>query len=285
MATIEIEKKVKLELKNERTQEQLNAFEASEVEEMKAPSSLSMKLNVISGKTFGMVPQGSKMQSKISLAGHQVIRNLREPSEFTMMQLDIYADYLRQAEPRTESRTVRESHKETSRALRGSLRTLSTAVKRDVISFYTKTYVTTDSDQIGQIFLGQEELKVCIIGHDAMMAHDAVQIGYAADMTAHLLDTDGKRIQVTELLTGAVFRVMPIKTWQRMAITTEDLSPTNVRLEAANRGAVYVARRTPITVLHVGGQNLWMSFLLVENMDDSMQISSIWVATLPGTST
>ena len=107
MATIEIEKKVKLELKNERTQEQLNAFEASEVEEMKAPSSLSMKLNLISGETFGMVPQGSKMQSKISLVGHQIIRNLSEPSLFTMMQLDIYADYLRQAEPRTDSRTLR----------------------------------------------------------------------------------------------------------------------------------------------------------------------------------
>ena len=74
---------------------------------MKAPSNLSLKLNVISGKTFGMVPQGSKMQSKISLAGHQVIRNLREASEFTILQLDIYADYLRQAEPRTESTTVR----------------------------------------------------------------------------------------------------------------------------------------------------------------------------------
>ena len=101
-----------------------------------------------------------------------------------------------------------------------------------MISFYTKTYVTTDSDQIGQIFLGQEELKVRIIGHDAMMEHDAVHIGYEADMTAHLLDTDGKRIQVTGLLdTGAVFSVMPIKTWQRMGITTEDRNPTNVYAE------------------------------------------------------
>ena len=75
------------------------------VEETKAPSSLSSKLNVISGQTLGMLPQGSKTQSIIS--GHQVTRNLSEPSEFTLMQLDIYADYLRQAEPRTESRAVR----------------------------------------------------------------------------------------------------------------------------------------------------------------------------------
>ena len=66
-----------------------------------------MKLKMISGQTFGMVPQGSKIQPVISVAGHQVIRNLVEPSEFTMIHLDTYADYLRQVEPRTESRAVR----------------------------------------------------------------------------------------------------------------------------------------------------------------------------------
>ena len=59
LVTKEIEETVKLELENEKFQEKLNAFEASEVEETKAPSSLSMKLNVISRKTFDMVPQGS----------------------------------------------------------------------------------------------------------------------------------------------------------------------------------------------------------------------------------
>ena len=58
LVTKEIEQKVELKLENEKTQEKLNAFEASEVEETKAPSSLSVKLNVISGQTFGMVPQG-----------------------------------------------------------------------------------------------------------------------------------------------------------------------------------------------------------------------------------
>ena len=107
LVTKEIEQKLKLELENEKTQERLNAFEASEVEETKAPSSLSMKLNVISGQTFGMVPQGSRKQSIISVAGHQVIINLKEPPEITMMHLDTYADYLRQVEPLTESRAVR----------------------------------------------------------------------------------------------------------------------------------------------------------------------------------
>ena len=45
LVTKEIEQKVKLELENEKLQEKLNTFEATEIEETKAPSSLSMKLN------------------------------------------------------------------------------------------------------------------------------------------------------------------------------------------------------------------------------------------------
>ena len=97
---------------------------------------------------------------------------------------------------------------------------------------------------MGQIYLGEEELKVRRIGHDAMMEQDAVHIGYEADVTAHLLDNNGTKIGVTGLLdTGAVVSVMPIKTWERMGFTREDLIPTNLRLAAANRGAVYVAGR------------------------------------------
>ena len=105
-----------------------------------------------------------------------------------------------------------------------------------------------------------------------MMEQDAVHIGYEADVTAHLLDTNGTKIGVTGLLdTEAVVSVMPIKTWERMGFTREDLIPTNLRLAAANRGAIYVAGRTPITVLHMGGRDLWMSFLVVENLDDADQ--------------
>ena len=129
--TKEIEQKVKLELENEKLQEQLNTFEATEFEETKAPSSLSMKLNVISGQRFGMVPQGSKIQSIISVAGHQVIRNLSEPSEFTLMHLDTYADYLRQAES-CASTTIDgwPSHEETSWTLPRGLWAVSSDAER-----------------------------------------------------------------------------------------------------------------------------------------------------------
>ena len=89
--------------------------------------------------------------------------------------------------------------------------------------------------------MGEEELKVRRIGHDAKMENDAVQIGYEADVTAHLLDTNGKKIGVTGLLdTGSIVSLMPIKTWERMGFTREDLLPTNLRLAAANRGAIYI---------------------------------------------
>ena len=84
-------------------------------------------------------------------------------------------------------------------------------------------------------------------------------------MTAHLLDTNAKKIGVTGLLeSGAVVSVMPIKTW-------EDLILTNLRPATANRGAIYVAGRIPITVLHMGGRDFWMSFLVVENLNNSDQ--------------
>ena len=212
LVTKEIEQKVKLELEIEKLQEQLNTFEATEVEETKAPSSLSIKLNFISGQRFGMVPQGSKIQSIISVAGHQVIRNLSDPSEFTLIHLDTYADYLRQVEPRTESRAVRAlltTGCPRIKKLHGRCVEVygpyQVMLNVDRISIYTRTYVTTDSDQIGQIYLGEEELEVCRIGHDAMMDQDAVHIGYEADVTAHLIDTNGKKIGVTGLLdTGAV---------------------------------------------------------------------------------
>ena len=151
-------------------------------------------------QTFGMVLQGSKIQSIISMDDHQVIRNLSEPSEFTMMHLDNNADYLRQAEPRTESRALRVL------LTSGGTRTMKVhgcyvevygpyqvMLNVDGIIGFIKTYVTTDKGQMGQIYLDREELKVRRIGHDAMVEQDSVHIRYKADLTSHLLDTMERR--------------------------------------------------------------------------------------------
>ena len=141
------------------------------------------------------------------------------------MNLNTYADYLRQVEPRAESRAVR------ALLTTGGPRTMKlhggyvevygpyqVMLNIDGISIYTRTYVTTDIDRMGQFYLGQEELNVRRIVHDAMTEQDAVRIGYEVDVTAHLLATNGKKIGVTGPLdTGAVVNVMPIKTWKGWA--------------------------------------------------------------------
>ena len=64
-------------------------------------------MNVISVKTFGMTREGSKIMSVISDAGHQVVKNLSEPSEIILVHLDIYADYLREKDSKLGTRAVR----------------------------------------------------------------------------------------------------------------------------------------------------------------------------------
>ena len=112
-----------------------------------------------------MVPQGSRIQSIISVAGHQVIRNLKEPSEFTMMHLDTYADYLRQVEPRTESRAVRAlltTGGPRMKKLHGRYVEVYVSYQVmfnvDGISICTRTF-TLDSDQMGQTIWFRKNLR------------------------------------------------------------------------------------------------------------------------------
>ena len=69
----------------------------------------------------------------------------------------------------------------------------------------------------------------------------------------------------------AVVSVMPVSTWTDMGFDRSDLITTNLRLAAANQGAIYVTGRTPIISLQLGGRHVWMSFLVVENLDKSDQ--------------
>ena len=142
----------------------------------------------------------------------------------------------------------------------------------DGINIYTKTHVTDASDQVGRIYIDQEKLKVRRIGHNAMLEQNAVHIDCEADLAAHVLDVQGRQLSAKGLLdTGAVVSVMPVKTWTDMGFDRSDLIQINIRLAAANQGAIYVTGRTPIISLQVEGRHLWMSFLVVENLDESDQ--------------
>ena len=56
-----------------------------------------------------------------------------------------------------------------------------------------------------------------------------------------------------------------------MDFDKDDLIDSRIRLSAANKGALRVLSKTPIIALNVGERNLWMSFLVVENLDESDQ--------------
>ena len=91
-------------------------------------------------------------------------------------------------------------------------------------------------------------------------------------ISAHVLDTHGKRTQLRVLLdTGAVLSVIPIETWERMGFKKDDLIDSRIGLSPANKGALRVLSRTPIIALNLGERNLWISFLVVENLDESDQ--------------
>ena len=280
LATKEVEQWVRLELEGTDLRENLNILgKTTEKEDKEKPRKQGLKLNVISGRTFGMTKEGTKIMSIISVAGHQVVKILSEPSEITLVHLDIYADYLREKDPKLDSWAVR------ALLTTGGPRLMRVdghyievhgpypiLMNVDGINIYTKAHVTDASDQVGRIYIGQEELKVRRIGHNAMLEQDAVHIGCEADLAAHVLDVQGTQLSVKGLLdTGAVVSVMPVKTWTDMGFDRSDLIQTNIRLAAANQGAIYVAGRTPIISLQLGGSHLWMSFLVVENLDESDQ--------------
>ena len=202
-----------------------------------------------------------------------------QPSEITLVHLDIYADYLREKDPKLDSRAVR------ALLTTGGPNLMKVdgyyikvhgpcpiLMNVDVINIYTKAHVTDASDQVGRIYIRREELKVRRIEHNAMLEQDAVHIGCEADLAAHVLDVQGRQLSVKGLLdTGAVVSVMPVSTWNDMGFERLDLIPTNIRLAAANQGAISVTGRTPIISLQLGGRHLRMSFLVVENLDESDQ--------------
>ena len=191
----------------------------------------------------------------------------------------MYADYLSTVSPQTTSRAVR------ALLTRGSSKSVGVDIRYmeaygphevmlniDGMNIYRKTMITCDEDLAGEIYVGREELKVRSIGHCAMLEEDAMHIGTEADVSGHLLDISGRKTQLRGSLdTGAGLSVIPIETWNRMVFDKDDLIDSRKWLSAANKGALRVLGRTPIIALNMGERNLWMSFLVVENLDESDQ--------------
>ena len=280
LAAKEIEQRLKLEIERQNFNEALTG--SNQTPEAVPASTKTGNCNtvkMVTGKPFGISKIGARIMSIITVGGHEVTRNLSEPSDQTIMHIDVYADYLSCISPQTTSRALR------ALLTRGGSKSVrvdnsyteaygphEVMLNIDGINIYTKTMITCDEDLIGQIYVGKEELKVRSIGHCAMLEEDAMHIGTEADVTGHVLDISGKKTQLRGLLdTGAVLSVIPIETWERMGFDKGDLIDSRIRLSAANKGALRVLGRTPIIALNLGERNLWMSFIVVENLDESDQ--------------
>ena len=276
LAAKEIEQRLKQEIERQKINKALSCSQTiPEAAEESTKNGNCNTVKMVTGKPYGI----TKIGARITVGGHEVTRNLSEPSDQTIMHIDVYADYLSCISPQTTSRALR------APLTRGGGKSVrvdnryteaygphEVMLNIDGINIYTKTMITCDEDLIGQIYVGKEELKVRSIGHCAMLEEDAMHIGTEADVTAHVLDISGKKTQLRGLLdTGAVLSVIPIETWERMGFNKDDLIDSRIRFSASSKGALRVLGRTPIIALNLGERNLWMSFLVVENLDESDQ--------------
>ena len=216
-------------------------------------------LKMVTGKSFGITKIGARIMSIITVGGHEVTRNLKEPNDQTKMLIDVYADYLSAISPQIPSRALR------ALLTRGGSKSVriennytevygphEVLLNIDGINIYTKTMITCDEDLAGQIYVGREALKVRSIGHCAMLEKDAMHLGTEADVSAHVLDISGKKTQLRGLMdSGAVLSVTPLEIWRRMGFDKNDLIDSRIRLSAANMGALRVIGRTPIIALNL----------------------------------
>ena len=120
----------------------------------------------------------------ITVGGHEATINLSEPSDQTVMHIDVYADYLSAISLQTPSRALRALlTRGGSKSVRIDSRYTEAYGPHEVmlnidgINIYTKTMTTCDKDLAGQFYVGREELKVRSIGHCAMLEDHAMHLG------------------------------------------------------------------------------------------------------------
>ena len=112
----------------------------------------TLTLKMVTGKPFGIKKIGARIMSIITVGGHEVTGNLSEPSDQTIMHIDVYADYLSTVSPQTTSRAARAllTRGSSSKSVCVDNRyteaygPLEVMLKIDGINIYTKTMITCD---------------------------------------------------------------------------------------------------------------------------------------------
>ena len=93
LAAKEIEQRLKQEIERQKMNEALDCSQS--IPEAVAGSTKSGNCNtvkMVTGKPFGITKIGARIMSIITVGGHEVTRNLSEPSDQTIMHIDVYAD-------------------------------------------------------------------------------------------------------------------------------------------------------------------------------------------------
>ena len=250
LATKEIEQRLKHEIERQKMNETLlTTRPEKEAGENLVNRTNCITLKMVTGKPFVITKIGARIMSIITVGGHEVTRNLSEPSDQRLMHIDVYVGYLRTTTPQTPSRALR---KLLTRVGGKSIRIDNRYTEAygphevmlniDGINVYTKTMITCDEDIAGKIYVGRKELKMRSIGHCTMLEEGAMHLGAEADVSAHLLDISGKKTQMRGLLdTGAVLRVIPIEVWRRMGFDKDDLIDSRIRLLAVAKSGLCVS--------------------------------------------
>ena len=108
LATTEIEQWLKQEIEKQKLNETLCMTRPElETGENSRSRSNCNTLKMVTGKPFGIVKFGARIMSIIIVGGHEVTRNLSEPSDQTVMHIDVYADYLSAISPQCASEALR----------------------------------------------------------------------------------------------------------------------------------------------------------------------------------
>ena len=95
LTTKEIEQRLKQEIEKQRLNETLCMTRPeSETGENSMSRSNCNTLKMGTGEPLGITKIGARFMSIITVGGHEVSRNLSEPSDQTIMRIYMYADYL-----------------------------------------------------------------------------------------------------------------------------------------------------------------------------------------------
>ena len=159
LATKEIEQRLKQEIEKQKLNETLSILVPRLEAEVGATKSGNCNtLKMVTGNPFRITKIGARIMSIITVGGHEVTRNLSEPSDQTIMHIDVYAYYLSAISPLTTSRALRVLlTRGGSKSVRVENRYTEAYGPHEVmlnidgINIYTKTMITCDEDLTGQI--------------------------------------------------------------------------------------------------------------------------------------